>query len=187
MSTVVVDDQRGDVPDASVLPTATKWAAICAGLTFLITLTQYNLSDGDPNAGAEGVVGLILSALSIAVVVGSFVLGLRAFRDGANGGLLSFGTGAKWVAVFALVSAVLVALYMYLIFAVIFPGMQEAMLEAVAQQMEQQSVPEEQEEAMEALAQTMASPLTWAGGAALSALVMYGIIGLIVAAVLKNR
>lgn len=191
MSEIIDDGQYGTGTthrDASVWPTATTWGLISAAVGFVLLLIQYNTGafDIDPDTGQVGsnVLGTLISvALSVAFIY----LGLKAYRDKANGGELSLGRGVLWSLAFGVIGGLVTALLMYVFYAFIAPEVIQNMALAQEVMMEEQGMSDQEIETAAEMSGMFMSPVVFAGSTLIGSVIASVIIGLIVSLVVKTR
>lgn len=112
------------------------------------------------------------------------VMGIKAYRD--TNGTMSYGQGLGTGVLTSLVTGVILAVYTYLFVTLIAPDFLDGALDAIRDQWEAQGMDDEQMEAAEGMVGMFMSP----GMMAISSILSYGFIGLIISliasAVLKN-
>lgn len=174
--------------NASVWPTATTWGLISAGVGFVLILVQYTtgMMDVDPSTGQPSG-GWITSILSIAVGVALIYLGLKAYRDKANGGILTLGRGVRWSLAEGLVGGLATALLTYVFYAFIAPDVIEEMATAQVALMEERGMSDDQVESASAMMGTFMSPGVFAISGLIVSIIGSLIIGLLVSLGLKTR
>ena len=171
-----MENSSGSVP-VSVWPTVWKYSLIITACTFVYALILYY-------TGLAGSSGLNLVATVIFIVL--LVVGMRQYRT-ANGGYMSFGTGAKIGIMTAIIqtvlNAALNAIYLGLIDKTILPALKESTLEKV------QNAPGMNQQALDMMTKFYDVLFTPAGMfiiACITGIIGGVVIALILAAILKN-
>ena len=182
MSTIVTEPLDRSLPpatQASVWPSAVKWGAIAGVASSILTLVTYNLGMMDVGEDGSPPSSMLTSVISFAIMIALIVLGLKAYRDGDNGGYLSLGRGVLWSLGFGLTLGAVSALFMLLFHYVLAPDYLTSILEAQIDVMEEDGMDEAQLEATESAMGMMMNPGVLAGTSLISSLILSVIFGTI--------
>ena len=174
--------------DASVWPTATTWGLISGAAGLVMALLQYSFGgwDVDPATG-QPASGALWTLLSTVVTIALIYLGLKAYRDTANGGVLTLGRGVLWSLAFGVVSGLVGAVLLYVFFAFIAPDITAQMALAQENVLEEQGLSGDDLETAMSMASMFTSPLSLALFSAIGSVIFSVIIGLIVSLFVKTR
>ena len=174
--------------DASVWPTATTWGLISAGITFVFLLIQYTtgMMEIDPTSGQPSG-GWITTILSLAIGIAIIYLGLKSYRDKANGGVLTLGRGVFWSFAEGLVGGLATAILTYIFYAFIAPDVLEDMATVQMAVLEEQGMSGDQLESVAAMSSSFITPTVFAGSALITSMIFSVILGLLVSLGLKTR
>ena len=190
MSTIVNEPLDRSLPpatQASVWPSALKWGAIAGVASSVLTLVTYNLGMMDLQPDGTAPSSLVTSVISFAIMIALIVLGLRAYRDGDNGGFLPLGRGVLWSVGFGLALGIITALFMLLFYYVLAPDYLDSMLEAQIDLLEEEGMDETQLEATESAMGMMMSPAVLAGTSLLSTAIISVIFGAIASLFMRTE
>jgi membrane-associated HD superfamily phosphohydrolase len=144
-----------------------------AGLASII----YNLTAMTLSLHENTLVGILGTAVPIIFMV----LGVRAYRQ-SNENIASFGQAYLVCIMVALLTALLAAVFTYVYFSFLNPEFYEATIEKAILQMEERGTPDEAIEA----AKRFMSPAYSAVFGFFGNVIILGLVGLIVAAILKK-
>ena len=183
MSTIIEQPLDGSLPpaqEASIWPTSLKWGAIGGIASSILTMLSYNLGWMDPAAGTTNPMVWVVSAVSFALYILFITLGLRAYRDGSNGGYLSLGRAVLWSLGFGLALGIVSAIFMVIFYNVLAPDFIGDMLDAQPDAMEEQGMDDEQLESVETVMSYTMNPLFMTLSSAIGSTITSVIFGVIV-------
>lgn len=126
-----------------------------------------------------------LNYLSYVVAITIFCIGVKKWRE-QSGGYLTFGQTYMHLVFQTIVYAVIITIWTLLFMQYIAPGMMEDRLLEQQVKMEEQGIPQEQIDMAMSMARKFTSPGIMAVFAFFGNLIMFGLINLIVAAIMKK-
>ena len=189
MSTIYQDpiDRSFDPSQqASVWPSALKWGAIAGAVGCVLTLISYNLGYMDVTEDGELPGSGLMTFVSLLAYVGLMYVGLKGYRDGENGGFLTFGRGVLWSLGFGIASGVVAALFSLLFYGLLAPDYLADLYDTTVDQMDYDRMSEEEIAATETMfGYTFSTPFM-AATAFFSSLIMPLLIGLVLSLILRK-
>lgn len=123
--------------------------------------------------------------LSYAVAITILCIGVKKWRE-QSGGFLTFGGVYKHLMIQSLVYSVVMAIWTYFFVGYIAPGMFEDQLLKAQVQMEDQNLPQESIDMAMKWTRWMMQPVVMAFLALIGGILMYAVVNLIIAAIMKK-
>lgn len=172
---------------AAVWPTALKWGAIAGTVGSVLTLLVYNL--GYMDIGEDGELPSSTGSFLVSAIVyaGLIYTGMKAYRDGDNGGLMTFGRGMLWSLGFGIALGVVTAIFTLLLYTVLAPDYLAELSEATLDQMAADGMDEASLEATEVMIGYTTSTPFIVLSTLLVALILPLLLGLVVSGILRKE
>jgi hypothetical protein len=126
-----------------------------------------------------------LNWLSYPVAIAVFSIGVKKWRE-QSGGYITFGGAYTHLILQTLVYSILITIWTYVFFTVIAPGMMEDRLLMQQVKLEEDGMSQEQIDMAMSMARKFTSPGMMTIFALIGNMIMFGIINLVVAAIVKK-
>lgn len=163
----------------SKLKSALNYGALLGLILMIISLIIYVFQMYDANKW--------LSWVSMAILVGGLVMGIKNFRDKESGGFISYGGAVKYGTLVALFAGIITSFFTYIYLGYVDDGFLQHQLMVQEDEMYNQGMPDEQiEMAMEWTRKFMAPGILAISGVIMNTLIGF-IISLIAASFLKKE
>lgn len=127
-----------------------------------------------------------LNSLIYLIIAGGLFVSLKQYRDGVNGGVMTFGEGMKLGILISLFAGFLSGVFSYVLH-LVDPTLIDQIIQFQQEAMLEKGMPEDQVAQMEEVMRKMSNPLIMVVSSLFSMALVGSILSLVVSAILKKK